>query len=226
MGCSSSTQSPQSTTVLPREIHVTLRRHEGQGIGANLRSNEGQPVIVGVDNGSILMQWNAKNPKNKVGPGDKIVAVNRECENFWSMAEELRSDGLLHIVVLPGPWPTAPAPAHTVPENIMAKLPYVRADDCDMTSCRVCLDTTAPDEMLVQLPCQHAFHPGCATRWLTQCSHTCPLCAQPVPLCSPTAKATADTEGVVLLPSQVPQGSPANAIDTAVVPSKCTKGSL
>jgi hypothetical protein len=41
------------------------------------------------------------------------------------------------------------------------------------------LDANVP---LVKLPCRHAFHSGCISRWLTQCKNTCPLCQAPIRL--------------------------------------------
>jgi len=60
-------------------------------------------------------------------------------------------------------------------------LPNVRASDCSVTQCCICINDVDPDETLVQLPCKHAFHTLCAARWLTQSRHgTCPLCVRSV----------------------------------------------
>jgi hypothetical protein len=76
-------------------------------------------------------------------------------------------------------------------ENGFSSLPTVRAGDCGVDQCAICIDDVAPDESLVQLPCNHAFHALCAARWLTQVGRhsqgkrqCCPLCCQKV-VCSP-----------------------------------------
>eukprot|EP00930_Biecheleria_cincta_P055113 TRINITY_DN41475_c0_g1_i1.p1 TRINITY_DN41475_c0_g1~~TRINITY_DN41475_c0_g1_i1.p1 ORF type:complete len:256 (-),score=42.36 TRINITY_DN41475_c0_g1_i1:83-850(-) len=50
--------------------------------------------------------------------------------------------------------------------------------------CKICLSEIDRTTEAVKLPCSHAFHVPCITRWLTQCKNSCPLCsaeiAQPV----------------------------------------------
>lgn len=71
-------------------------------------------------------------------------------------------------------------PKSTVPKTVLSRLPSLLAKDCGATECSVCLSEFQPRERVVQLPCMHAFHPECATRWLTKCRDTCPLCSAPV----------------------------------------------
>lgn len=59
-------------------------------------------------------------------------------------------------------------------------LPRITAKDCGVSECRVCLTEVAPTTVLAKLPCGHAFHPGCISKWLTQCKNTCPLCSKPI----------------------------------------------
>eukprot|EP00428_Durinskia_dybowskii_P019745 CAMPEP_0170223072 /NCGR_PEP_ID=MMETSP0116_2-20130129/11233_1 /TAXON_ID=400756 /ORGANISM="Durinskia baltica, Strain CSIRO CS-38" /LENGTH=656 /DNA_ID=CAMNT_0010473769 /DNA_START=92 /DNA_END=2062 /DNA_ORIENTATION=+ len=63
-----------------------------------------------------------------------------------------------------------------VKRNLIDKLPRKLASDCDSTECGVCLAELEPASRVVNLPCNHAFHPACISRWLTQCKNTCPLC--------------------------------------------------
>merc|ERR1719188_2684613 len=68
-----------------------------------------------------------------------------------------------------------------------SSLPTIRAGDCGVDQCAICIDDIQPDETLVQLPCGHAFHALCAARWLTQAGkhsrgkrQCCPLCCRKV----------------------------------------------
>jgi len=65
---------------------------------------------------------------------------------------------------------------NTAPPNVVSSLPRILAEDCTMTECHVCLTRLEPYLRVVSLPCGHAFHPECISRWLTQCKGTCPLC--------------------------------------------------
>lgn len=40
--------------------------------------------------------------------------------------------------------------------------------------CVICLDNIPHDKLV--LPCGHKFHSDCITRWLLDCSFTCPVC--------------------------------------------------
>mmetsp|Transcript_36065 Transcript_36065/g.81487 ORF Transcript_36065/g.81487 Transcript_36065/m.81487 type:complete len:254 (-) Transcript_36065:48-809(-) len=68
----------------------------------------------------------------------------------------------------------------TAPPGFVDHLPKVRARDCGSAECGVCLGTLASDFYVARLPCRHAFHTECISRWLTECRSTCPLCAAPV----------------------------------------------
>mmetsp|Transcript_78792 Transcript_78792/g.205496 ORF Transcript_78792/g.205496 Transcript_78792/m.205496 type:complete len:142 (+) Transcript_78792:90-515(+) len=71
--------------------------------------------------------------------------------------------------------------------TIFSHLPTIRAGDCGVDQCAICMDDVDPEEFLVQLPCKHAFHSMCAARWLSESSKNsygkrqcCPLCCQRV----------------------------------------------
>lgn len=68
----------------------------------------------------------------------------------------------------------------TAQRNLVDRLPRMMAKECNATECRVCLAELEPNAMVVKLPCQHAFHPNCISKWLTQCKNTCPLCSNPI----------------------------------------------
>lgn len=68
-----------------------------------------------------------------------------------------------------------------LPHSLVHSLPCVLASECPGVSrCPVCLVEFSDMESVVRLPCSHAFHPECVTRWLTQCKDTCPVCLMPV----------------------------------------------
>jgi hypothetical protein len=68
----------------------------------------------------------------------------------------------------------------TSSENVVTSLPRIPADECNATECSVCLGRIEPGACVVHLPCNHAFHPECVSKWLMQCKGTCPLCNHPV----------------------------------------------
>ncbi|XP_053284461.1 E3 ubiquitin-protein ligase RNF103 isoform X2 [Pleuronectes platessa] len=53
---------------------------------------------------------------------------------------------------------------------------------CDMlhcSECVVCLENFVSDELLMGLPCGHAFHQQCIVVWLATGQHCCPVCRWP-----------------------------------------------
>mmetsp|Transcript_139024 Transcript_139024/g.387781 ORF Transcript_139024/g.387781 Transcript_139024/m.387781 type:complete len:241 (-) Transcript_139024:212-934(-) len=64
----------------------------------------------------------------------------------------------------------------TLPQSIVDSLPRVLASECGSAECGVCLCELEPSSLVVLLDCQHALHPSCASRWLTTCKGTCPIC--------------------------------------------------
>lgn len=88
---------------------------------------------------------------------------------------------------------------NTAQRDLVNQLPRVPAKDCGVTECSVCLGSFQPQQSVVKLPCNHAFHHACISKWLTQCKNTCPLCSAPI-----TAEASASTNG-----------SGVSAVDTA-----------
>jgi len=69
---------------------------------------------------------------------------------------------------------------NTTPQDLVSGLPRVLARDCHSNECHICLARLDPLIFVAQLPCGHAFHPECVSRWLTQCKGTCPLCLSPI----------------------------------------------
>jgi hypothetical protein len=71
---------------------------------------------------------------------------------------------------------------NTAQRNLVDRLPRAIARDCGATECMVCLAEFEPTSHVVKLPCRHAFHRACISKWLTQCKSTCPLCFLPIQL--------------------------------------------
>eukprot|EP00435_Cladocopium_sp_Y103_P061412 s419_g23.t1 len=82
----------------------------------------------------------------------------------------------------------------TMARNAVEQLPRRLAKECECTQCGICLAEVGPKVQVAQLPCRHAFHPACISRWLTQCTlaewsreslmgirkSSCPLCSTPL----------------------------------------------
>jgi len=135
----------------------------------------------------------------------------------WSIVEELRRpDGIFNMKVTEVPPKNAPSNwfeeiaemgkdlekmggqsplmLRLQPQDPQTKnkcnfsvLPTVRAGDCAVDMCAICFDDVSPEDVMVQLPCKHAFHAQCAARWLTQSGkhsqgkrQCCPLCCRRV----------------------------------------------
>ncbi|KAF7644976.1 hypothetical protein LDENG_00212780 [Lucifuga dentata] len=52
-------------------------------------------------------------------------------------------------------------------------------DTLRCSECVVCLENFASEELLMGLPCGHAFHQHCIVVWLTAGRHCCPVCRWP-----------------------------------------------
>ncbi len=50
-----------------------------------------------------------------------------------------------------------------------------RLSDGAPAACAICLEETAPGEVLKRLPCAHCFHGGCLDTWL-KTKAVCPVC--------------------------------------------------
>ena len=60
------------------------------------------------------------------------------------------------------------------PQELIDALPYIR--NCpSQKACPICQESTTAGEVMLQLPCEHAFHQGCIVPWLKQ-QCTCPIC--------------------------------------------------
>ncbi|KAJ5171773.1 hypothetical protein N7492_004366 [Penicillium capsulatum] len=72
-----------------------------------------------------------------------------------------------------------------ISENALACLPRqwleqgMFGTDGDQLECSICMGAVAIEDEVIQLSCQHWFHPDCLTRWL-RVKSSCPFCRQRV----------------------------------------------
>lgn len=66
----------------------------------------------------------------------------------------------------------------TAPRSLVQSFPRMKACDCDVTECRVCLQSVSPQDQILRLPCQHGFHEECITKWACEYRGDCPLCGK------------------------------------------------
>ncbi|KAJ1929721.1 hypothetical protein IWQ60_000940 [Tieghemiomyces parasiticus] len=90
--------------------------------------------------------------------------------------------------------------------RIMRDLPAYCSTD--LPKCSVCEDPFWTDDILRQLPCQHAFHMSCVDRWLILRMARCPLCkynvtpSRDAPVLElPTLESGCDSQSGSTLPS-------------------------
>ncbi|CAL9122338.1 unnamed protein product [Musa textilis] len=71
-------------------------------------------------------------------------------------------------------------PASTDAVKELAVVKYERGGDVREESCIICFGEFDEGVEVTRMPCKHAFHGGCLTRWL-ESSHVCPLCRHAIP---------------------------------------------
>jgi hypothetical protein len=208
---------PQVAQESLREWSLQLVKRQGDVLGAGLGNTDKGAVIFNIQENGLLDGWNKTQVLNPLRPGLIITEVNGVM-GYWNILDELRRPGVLDMKVSAEPPQNAGPnwfqeiaemgknleaqggkssfmlrlqPQDPSTKNQFSSLPTVRAADCGVDQCAICIDDVGPDEQLVQLPCKHAFHALCAARWLTQAGRhsqgkrqCCPLCCQKV-VCSP-----------------------------------------
>lgn len=66
---------------------------------------------------------------------------------------------------------------HLTPDEVNALRHYTfTTHDSDPMPCGICQNNLERDDVLIELPCKHAFHQECVSPWLLTQSNTCPLC--------------------------------------------------
>jgi len=195
------------------DFKVKLFKSPGDVLGAGLGNTDKGAVIFNIQEHGLLSEWNFKNPLRAMRTGYIITSVNG-ITGYWDILEELQRPGMLAMEVSTTPPDNAGPgwfeeitemskklqaqgtkssfmlrlqPRDQDQQQMFSSLPTVRAGDCGVDQCAICIDDVNPDDSLVQLPCGHAFHPLCAARWLTQGGkhsqgkrQCCPLCCRKI----------------------------------------------
>lgn len=180
---------------------VWINRSEKGDFGFSIREIDSEVVITSMVDGGALQAWNAAHRRQKVVPGDKIVAANSVSAGYLEMTSEFWRDGTVHLQVMrfercggslrrDGPvvfldgLDTIRQDGHSGRFRPKSRLPTdqvvrVRTDEIEEQECSICLEDLALETHALRLPCQHVFHPVCAARWLRQGNKCqCPLCRQ------------------------------------------------
>jgi hypothetical protein len=191
---------------------VQIVKREGDDLGAILGNTENDDgaVIFTIHENGLIDAWNRTHLSNPLRPGLLIREVNGAV-GYWDILENLRLPGVKDMRVSAEP-PSNSGPnwlqevlemgrsleekcrssedgssrvpmLRLQPQDHFSSLPTVRAADCGVDQCAICIDDVGPDESLVLLPCNHAYHPMCVARWLVQGAsgskkHSCPLCCR------------------------------------------------
>eukprot|EP00930_Biecheleria_cincta_P001350 TRINITY_DN102486_c0_g1_i1.p1 TRINITY_DN102486_c0_g1~~TRINITY_DN102486_c0_g1_i1.p1 ORF type:complete len:199 (+),score=21.81 TRINITY_DN102486_c0_g1_i1:93-689(+) len=110
--------------------------------------------------------------------GGIMVAPTRQhsAEVFRLQYRELSPDDYELLCLLDEAVPNR----STTPASLVTQLPRMPASDSGTAECLICLSKFKPSDAATHLPCGHAFHQDCASKWLTQCKGTCPVCMEPV----------------------------------------------
>lgn len=160
----------------PQRFSITVRKEPGAVLGIQVTVGRHGVTVTSVNEG-IIREWNERNARHQVRPGDRIVFVNGVRRE--DMVFELAKEGTLYIVLQRG-YSKANG-RNTMPPSLVENLPCF--EYCEglnkfkkYEACGICLEDWAPGSQAMELPCKHLFHPDCASPWLTKHSALCPLC--------------------------------------------------
>jgi len=180
----------------PKVIQVNFVRDESKPLGLRLQRNSRGILVRGIGCNGVVSAWNEEHPSMHVCFGDMLVAVNGiQVDPSWKcwcsillevrkntvamVFKRARDEDLLQyasVLVAAGD-----KQDHILPANFLDSMAK-KAAECDVVECCICLEELDADITVVQLPCKHAFHQGCAETWLTRCPTfsyaKCPMCRQ------------------------------------------------
>jgi len=175
--------NPPARPVLGCKV-VKMKQRRGAPMGMHLffiNEHCGALHIRSLDLEGTIPHWNSQQPEEgRVCAGDTIISINSIHNNPKRMLQEIRTATTLSITIFPTrAMVTASEKLHqrdVLSRSVVEALPRVPAGDCEATECSICLDEFDTSSLVVQLPCQHVFHPDCVSTWLTEHVRTCPLC--------------------------------------------------
>lgn len=111
-------------------------------------------------------------PPESAGPDwfEEIAATAKEMGESPSQSQFMvRLQKEEKGFVLPSPRGMAsPRGRERADRSILAPLPGVTGSAAGVDQCAICQEDVGPTEVLVQLPCGHAYHALCAARWLVR----------------------------------------------------------
>mmetsp|Transcript_81230 Transcript_81230/g.128477 ORF Transcript_81230/g.128477 Transcript_81230/m.128477 type:complete len:256 (-) Transcript_81230:6-773(-) len=154
--------------------------------GFSIRYNDDVLLVTRVLEDTPMDTWNRQNPTRQVVYGSRVKSVNgkrnvpemiialqESCDIRMEVARSLEIELLDEMISRDKKmW-------NPLLEDVFNSLPERHCSCCKNTSCAVCLEEF-DDEMVLQLPCKHAFHRDCISGWLLNRSTRCPLCNQVV----------------------------------------------
>lgn len=82
-----------------REFTVTLQKHEGARLGADVDPQGDELVVLEIVDGGLVKKWNEQHPEAQIHMFDHIVQVNRVRGNVNAMALECKKCGDLSLTI-------------------------------------------------------------------------------------------------------------------------------
>jgi len=168
----------------PSTFLVTINKPPLTPSGFSIRYNDEVLLVTRVWEDSPIDTWNRKNPTRKLEYGSRVRGVNGK-RSIPEMIIEMQESCNLKIEVfrflenelLDEMISRDKQMWNPLMEEVFNSFPERHCCSCKNTGCAICLEDFT-DEMVLELPCGHAFHKDCVSCWLLNRSTRCPLCNQ------------------------------------------------
>eukprot|EP00401_Gymnodinium_catenatum_P045740 CAMPEP_0117515382 /NCGR_PEP_ID=MMETSP0784-20121206/30551_1 /TAXON_ID=39447 /ORGANISM="" /LENGTH=221 /DNA_ID=CAMNT_0005311197 /DNA_START=74 /DNA_END=742 /DNA_ORIENTATION=+ len=165
-----------------RDLCINVERPDGASLGLNIGTTPcGRIHVLSVVAGdNWVSRWNRENPKAMIQPGDEILSVNGVAGNLRTVVGQFWMGGEVTVKIRPTKkkYRKVTALEYNTPLRCPLNL-FLRlsASDADADICTICYQDFEADETVTQLPCGHAFHPGCLAQWSAySLPVVCPYC--------------------------------------------------